>query len=103
MTTHTPAPWRYMLLRYGSGIGIVDSTDVPEAERGYGMDRVADCWHEGNARLISAAPDLLSACQRQREVVLGLFEAGAIPPQLCKLASDIDDEVQEALEKAGVK
>jgi len=74
--SHTPGPWYSHLYlsvacendgEYGSATCITNTTEDEYAATGNSGDWVAFIPHDGNhaanARLIAAAPDLLSACR----------------------------------------
>ena len=65
MTTHTPGPWNVSSNMYGVGnllvAGVTASNAEPIANCGIGKTG------EANARLIAAAPDLLTALIRLEE------------------------------------
>ena len=60
MTTHTPGPWRHAGERYGR---LVDSCGVVIVDLPSSNHPAVDAQIAANARLIAAAPDLLSAAK----------------------------------------
>lgn len=65
MSKHTPGPWQFYRLRGDDGIGYIrpDPEDGIEIAHHGDMDRSPE-ENDANAKLIAAAPDLLSIVQR---------------------------------------
>lgn len=93
MTEHTPGPWYVM----PNGIFVGDKKvwfDESGARCGETPNIIIDCPSEGDAHLISAAPDLLDAARR----IAAWIEREAIPYLV-----DSDDNPGEALRAAIAK
>jgi hypothetical protein len=71
---HTPGPWTYP---GGTGNLIGGPDRLRVADLG-GLERSPD-ERQANARLISAAPDLLAACKALVREVLYLRDEGTLP------------------------
>jgi hypothetical protein len=67
---HTPAPWDYE-----DGLTITDKSGFHIALVNQYASSFGDETHKANARLIAAAPELLSACQR----LLDAYNGTSIP------------------------
>lgn len=68
MSAHTPGPWRISMSGYSVKSMCDDMPIVASNPRGLAMkERHAQAWLE-NARLISAAPDLLEAVRQLRDL-----------------------------------
>lgn len=68
MSNHTPGPWEY-----GRTSSDDDRFDIYQAQTGWTIARTVNNSHvdcrPANAKLIAAAPDLLSACETALKVV----------------------------------
>ena len=95
-TKHTPGPWEYFEARDATGddtISIRGQTEfiaTMDTVSVNGGPYVLPPNGEANARLISAAPDLLAACEAARAGLNG--EPFDI--------HDLDEQLQAAIEKA---
>ena len=58
---HTPAPWK--VVNFGEGPIIQSKNRYIASLTTYGTVKIKDNWDIANANLISAAPELLEACE----------------------------------------
>jgi hypothetical protein len=65
MSKKSPAPWSYKKAKWEDGFSILDADGDEVTESGCGCCSPKDVgvWLEDDARLISAAPDLLAALE----------------------------------------
>lgn len=88
---HTPGPWFVEKTQDGYRVEIVAGDDRSVMAEVFGDDNDSNCWPMSvNARLISAAPDLLEACRAaltRQDWPVGTMKIKA--------------QIQAALEKAG--
>lgn len=69
---HTPGPWHYTK-REDDSIGVFDNSyGTAEGIRVAEIEMSNDRPSEANAKLISAAPDLLEACQALMKAISGM-------------------------------
>lgn len=102
MRKHTPGPWTYKrFCVHAQGIRISQSGYVGAAS--CSAEMAADQERIANARLISAAPDLLAAC---KEIIakmdsLGDYPANLIEPETDRVFAEYEfDDMRAAIAKA---
>lgn len=97
--SHTPGPWTPY---FGS---TTDTILVSDSEEHAVVNNFGARTHKGgagypevaaNARLISAAPDLLEACKDAESIVSGVLKAHAPDPIWVELAAELRAAIRKA-------
>jgi hypothetical protein len=69
MPDHTPGPWKVFKLPGASMIGVVPVNARGRPRQGRETPDICQCEQEADARLIAAAPELLTACKEALAIV----------------------------------
>jgi hypothetical protein len=101
MSKHTPGPWRF-IVEDNAVVAHPEEYDLVVAMvyapvRDFALDR-DNGSHEGNARLIAAAPDMADALRLALNCLLGQY------PEHCRMPDEADAiaTITAALNKAGL-